>query len=208
MKKTFTSLLALVGMVAGFTLCSCGGGGGSDDEIVNLDGLEITTLTSSETWMKFTKAATNYYALELDFGGSTSYGHFLVKGFTPGSQPELVGAISLTSKADVQAADNWLGLTSNSNLSFSIPDEIELTLKFGSSKAEGQGTMTRKGIVRIWTGNPLSPSKYIDLETGDIRNVDAAGNVGDVIQGADPEIAVKTDPVSFQYENAASMMRK
>ena len=194
-------------MVVGFTLCSCGGGGGSDDEIVNLDGLEITTLTSSETWMKFTKAATNYYALELDFGGSTGYGHFLVKEFTPGSQPELVGAISLTSKADVQAADNWLGLTSNSNLSYSIPDEVELTLKFNSSKAEGQGTMTRKGKVLIYSGTPLLPSRYIDLANGKVYDVDEEDDVGDVIDGGDPEIKVDPAPVSFQYQNAASMMK-
>lgn len=31
MKKFFLPLLALVGMVAGFTLCSCGGGGGNND---------------------------------------------------------------------------------------------------------------------------------------------------------------------------------
>lgn len=32
MKKIFLPLLALVGMVAGFTLCSCGGGGGGDND--------------------------------------------------------------------------------------------------------------------------------------------------------------------------------
>lgn len=207
MKKTFTSLLALAGMVVGFTLCSCGGGGGSDDEIVNLDGLEITSLTSSETWMKFTKTATNYYALELSFGGSTSEGHFLVKGFTPGSQPELVGAISLTSNADVKDADNWLGLASNSNIVFSIPGEIELTLKFGSTNNSGTGTMTRKGKVLIYSGNPSLPSRYIDLATGKVYDVDEEDEEGDEIPGGDPEIEVDPAPVSFFYQNAASMMK-
>lgn len=207
MKKTFTSLLALVGMVVGFTLCSCGGGGGSDDEIVNLDGLEITSLTSSETWMKFTKAATNYYALQLSFGGSTSEGHFLVKGFTPGSQPELVGAISLTSTADVEAADNWLGLASNSNIVFSIPGEIELTLKFGSTENSGTGTMTRKGKVLIYSGTPQLPSRYIDLATGKVYDVDEDDEEGDEIPGGAPGIEVDPAPVSFQYQNAASMMK-
>lgn len=207
MKKTFTSLLALAGMVVGFTLCSCGGGGGGgDDEIVNLDGLEITSLTSTETSMNFTKASANYYVLQLSFGGSTSDGHFLVKGFTPGSQPRVVGAISLTANSDVRAAANWLGLPPDSNLTFSIPDEIELTMTFGS-KTSGQGTMTRKGKVLIWSGNPLIPSKSIDLATGEIRGVDAEGNEGDIIDGGTPEI--KVDLVSsFHYENASGMMKK
>ena len=207
MKKTFTSLLALAGMVVGFTLCSCGGGGGSDDEIVNLDGLEITSLTSTETSMNFTKASANYYVLQLSFGGSTSDGHFLVKGFTPGSQPRVVGAISLTSTSDVEDADNWLGLATSSNIIFSIPGEIELTLKFGSTENSGTGTMTRKGKVLIWSGNPLIPSKSIDLATGEIRGVDAEGNEGDIIDGGTPEI--KVDLVSsFHYENASGMMKK
>lgn len=206
MKKTFTSLLALAGMVVGFTLCSCGGGGGSDDEIVNLDGLEITSLTSTETSMNFTKASANYYVLQLSFGGSNSEGHFLVKGFTPGSQPQVVGAISLTANSDVRAAANWLGLPPDSNLTFSIPDEIELTMTFGS-KTSGQGTMTRKGKVLIWSGNPLIPSKSIDLATGDIRGVDAEGNEGDVIVGGTPEIKVNLVS-SFHYENASGMMNK
>ncbi len=41
MKKTFTSLLALAGMVVGFTLCSCGGGGGGGDD-GNLTGSSFT----------------------------------------------------------------------------------------------------------------------------------------------------------------------
>ncbi|MBP3499288.1 MAG: hypothetical protein J6J97_04285 [Akkermansia sp.] len=206
MKKTFTSLLALAGMVVGFTLCSCGGGGGGNDEIVNLDGLEITSLTSTETSMQFTKASANYYALQLSFGGSNSDGHFLVKGFTPGSQPRVVGAISLTANSDVRAAANWLGLPPDSNLTFSIPDEIELTMTFGS-KTSGTGSMTRKGKVLIWSGNPLIPSKSIDLATGEIRGVDAEGNEGDVIDGGTPEIEVDLE-TSFHYENASGMLKK
>lgn len=208
MKKTFTSLLALVGMVVGFTLCSCGGGGGSDDEIVNLDGLEITTVTNAETSMKFTKDSTNYYALQLDFGGAGSLGHFLVKGFTPGSQPKVVGAISLSTNADVQNAANWLGLPINSNLTYSLPDEIELTLTFGSTENSGTGTMTRKGRVLFWTGNNLAPTRYIDLADGSIHDVDEEEEEGDDIPGGTPEKVEGYDAeIGFHYENAASMMK-
>ena len=209
MKKIFLPLLALVGMVVGFTLCSCGGGGGSDDEIVNLDGLAIKTTTNSETWMKFTKASTNYYALELSFGGSDSYGHFLVKGFTPGSQPVLVGAMSLTRDSDVQNAANWLGLPIESSLSYSLPDEIEVTLTFGSTENSGTGSMSRKGRVLIWSSNPLVPTRYIDLATGKIQNVDEEDNEGDVIDGGTPELEQQYKiEIGFHYDNAASMMRK
>lgn len=208
MKKTFTSLLALAGMVVGFTLCSCGGGGGSgDDEIVNLDGLEIKTTTNSETWMKFTKDSTNYYALQLNFGGSDSGGHFLVKGFTPGSQPEVVGVMSLTENSDVLNAANWLGVPPKANLIYSIPDEVELTLKFGSTDTMGQGTITRKGKVLIYSGNPLLPSRYIDLADGKIYDVDEEEDEGEDIPGATPGKDDVEAVISFYYQNAASMMK-
>ncbi len=43
MKKLFLPLLAAIGMVAGFTLSSCGGGGGSSSGQVDITGLYVTT---------------------------------------------------------------------------------------------------------------------------------------------------------------------
>ena len=47
MKKFFASLLALVGMVAGLTLTSCGGGGGGGE---NLSGIEMIVNGSVSTY--------------------------------------------------------------------------------------------------------------------------------------------------------------
>ena len=47
MKKFFASLLALVGMVAGLTLTSCGGGGGGSE---NLSGIEMIVNGSVSTY--------------------------------------------------------------------------------------------------------------------------------------------------------------
>lgn len=43
MKKLFLPLLAAIGMVAGFTLSSCGGGGGNSNGQVDITGLYATT---------------------------------------------------------------------------------------------------------------------------------------------------------------------
>ena len=48
MKKIFLSLLALCGMVAGFTLCSCGGGGGS-----TLSGTTLVIQTGQGYYISF-----------------------------------------------------------------------------------------------------------------------------------------------------------
>lgn len=53
MKKFFLPLLALVGMVAGFTLCSCGGGGGNKNEGPARALAGMTLRLASSPWIEY-----------------------------------------------------------------------------------------------------------------------------------------------------------
>ena len=71
MKKFFASLLALVGMVAGLTLTSCGGGGGGGE---NLSGTEMIVNGSVATYrVSFVSKISDdsYEALISDFANTT-----------------------------------------------------------------------------------------------------------------------------------------
>ena len=69
MKKFFTTLLALVGMVAGFTLTSCGGGGGGDED-ENLSGVSFSFGSTVGYNMEFGDRApeTNDYKILMTSG--------------------------------------------------------------------------------------------------------------------------------------------
>ena len=62
MKKIFLPLLAVVGMIAGFTLCSCGGGGGSssDGPARAIANCKVELLSSPVLEIQFGDAATGW----------------------------------------------------------------------------------------------------------------------------------------------------
>lgn len=62
MKKIFLPLLAVVGMIAGFTLCSCGGGGGSssDGPARAIANCKVQLLSSPVLEIQFEDAVTGW----------------------------------------------------------------------------------------------------------------------------------------------------
>ena len=98
MKKTFTSLLALAGMVAGFTLTSCGGGGGGGENF-----------TGDQYYMTSTSGVNYYLQIDERVGASDMYRARLYSG----DRSEIVEiALSLTSSDGQSAtftvgADSW-----------------------------------------------------------------------------------------------------
>lgn len=62
MKKIFLPLLAVVGMIAGFTLCSCGGGGGSssDGPARAITNCKVELLSSPVLEIQFGDAVTGW----------------------------------------------------------------------------------------------------------------------------------------------------
>ena len=208
MKKIFLPLLALCGMVTGFTLASCGGGGaGGNDTMVNLEGVWLRTLTSPEHELTFSKVSGNYFEIQYRFGGDIARGSFLVTEYTPGAEPIIKGSISIAGKNDVRDAGPWFGLPVNyPNAIFSVSSDCTMEMHFGPN-AQGTGYMTRTGYLDIWTGNDTNAtlSKRVDLLTGEITDFDGQEDEDDedkdITDDAEPEEkpALRT---YFHFENA------
>ena len=204
MKKFFTSLLALVGMVVGFTLTSCGGGGGGS----NFEGLTITTGTSPETTMYFVKESEGYYRVSFGFGSRNADGHFTESSLTyddKNGTPVLEGTLSISTESGVEDAASWLGFPPGNSAKFAIDGGIWIKMMFNSSKPAGSGTMTRKGTIVVYNDNNTRQGT-IDLENGTYTPATATPDDGDDITGAVPD-PIPTE-ISFHYENAGGLMNK
>ena len=204
MKKFFTSLLALVGMVAGFTLTSCGGGGGGS----SFEGLSITTGTSPETTMYFVKESEGYYRVSFGFGSRNAYGHFEETSLTyddKNGTPILEGTLSITTESGVDDAASWLGFPPGNSAKFAIQGPIWIKMMFNSSKPAGSGTMTRKGTILVYNYNN-TPLGTINLENGEYTSATATPDDEDDITGAVPDKS--PTEISFHYENAGGLMNK
>ena len=162
MKKFFTSLLALVGMVAGFTLTSCGGGGGGDDALVNIAGLKIEgpsglsgfTMEVNERISGDLYSA-RYFGMEGRFSvtsvnGSTVTGYMWLNDSEDASQSEKLA--------------QWFGLpVSSRNLSITSEggNPVTLTMQFTSEK---DVTIRRAGFIKLWDGSVSRGT--VNLEDG------------------------------------------
>lgn len=205
MKKFFTSLLALVGMVAGFTLTSCGGGGGGGS---NFEGLSITTGTSPETTMYFVKESERYYRVSFGFGSRNAVGHFEESSLTyddKNGTPVLEGTLSISTESGVKDAASWLGFPPGNSAKFAIQEGIWIKMMFNSSKPAGSGTMTRKGTILVYNDNNTLQGT-INLEDGKYSPATTTPDDEDDITGAGPD----SDPqvISFHYENAGGLMNR
>lgn len=148
MKKFFTSLLALVGMVAGFTLTSCGGGGGGGDS--NLTGLQVST---AGTTPGFTLQFEEKYAPKLKMytcsyilGRAMTTGSFAMVDDPKmvGNEVEIVGSMGFVDGGwliQESNATTFFGLNGDSDEGCRI-QELKVTIRFDE---DGNGTMQFEG---------------------------------------------------------------
>ncbi len=176
MKKFFTSLLALVGMVAGFTLTSCGGGGGGDDALVNITGLKIEGPSGLSAFdMEVVERISGDLYSARYFGKEGRFSVTSVNGST------VTGYMWLSDSSEASTSPDlaqWFGLTvSSSNLSITSEggNPVTLTMQFTSEK---KVTITRAGLINLWDQGVLRGT--VDLETGIYTPASAAADDDDI----------------------------
>ena len=168
MKKTFTSLLALAGMVVGFTLTSCGGGGGGGDEdIIQLSGLEITTGAGLGNFtMQITeRSAVNLYTAL--YNGEE--GSFRVVSLTGKTLKGQMWFSDINASSDLAY---WFGFGSGSGTEVASEGGNPVYLKLTFTSEDG-GTLAREGTVVLWNNN--TKVSTIDLATGKEVKYDGDG---------------------------------
>lgn len=171
MKKFFTSLLALVGMVAGLTLSSCGGGGSSDTN-PSMEGLEITlsgsTPNFSLTFVERRGQTDNYECL-IGLGGAVTEGSFAMQPGFPQVNPN-TGAVVFQGNLGFDDGQ-WLMTKSDAASFFGIPSNGSngcsvqtLTVRMELfEKKGGDLTMTGKGWGYDNVKNPTpKPEDLVD----------------------------------------------
>ena len=178
MKKFFTSLLALVGMVAGFTLTSCGGGGGGDDALVNITGLKIEGPSGLSAFdMEVVGRISGDLYSARYFGKEGRFSVTSVNGST------VTGYMWLNDSSEASTSKDlaqWFGLTvSNSNLSITSEggNPVTLTMQFTSEK---KVTISRVGLISLWYDGALRGT--VDLETGIFTPANATPDDDDDIE--------------------------
>lgn len=148
MKKFFTSLLALAGMVVGFTLTSCGGGGGGGDS--NLMGLQVSTAgTTPGFTLQFEERYApqlNMYTCSYTLGRAMTTGSFALEQLPRMEKNEVVieGSMGFVDGEWVIRESNattFFGLNGDSDKGCRVI-ELKVTIRFDEN---GNGTMTFEG---------------------------------------------------------------
>ena len=148
MKKTFTSLLALAGMVVGFTLCSCGGGGGGGDS--NLTGLQVSTAGTTPAFtLQFEEKYApqlNMYTCSYILGRAMTTGSFAMEKLPrrEGDQVVIEGSMGFVDGGWLIQESNatpFFDLNGNSDEGCRI-QELKVTIRFDE---DGNGTMQFEG---------------------------------------------------------------
>ncbi|MBQ2870042.1 MAG: hypothetical protein IJE88_08460 [Akkermansia sp.] len=178
MKKIFLPLLALVGMVTGFTLTSCGGGGGSEDEIIQLTGLSIEApagLGGFEMEVQDRVSPNVYVATYND-----EMGRFQVLSLNDKTVRGQMWFEDVDSASDLA---HWFGFSAAAGreISSEAGKPVILELEFEN---ENGGMMSREGTVVLW--NDATRVVTIDLKTGEV--VDTTPGDEDEAEG---EAAIK-----------------
>lgn len=149
MKKFFLPILAVCGMVAGFTLSSCGGGGSNGRESADITGLE---LVAGDTTPIFRMSVTsrmgrsNLYEATYTFGRSSYAGTFsMTEGYpllNEDGQAEVSGRMALNEVAAFTDRDFivWLGGAPNA---IGVQIETPVTLTIKAFKDSDSGVMER-----------------------------------------------------------------
>ena len=170
MKKIFLPLLALVGMVTGFTLTSCGGGGGgSEDEIIQLTGLSIEAPAGLGGFVMEVqdRVSSNVYVATYN----DEVGRFQVLSLNDKTVRGQMWFEDVDSASDLA---HWFGFSAagGREISSEAGKSVILELKFAN---ENGGKMTREGTVVLW--NDTTRVVTIDLKYGTV--VDTTPGDGD-----------------------------
>ena len=147
MKKIFLPLLALVGMVTGFTLTSCGGGSGENATLIHLQDhtIEVTGY-SPVLKIKFTEAvASNVYSTNYTFGSAAVQGYFTVTSVDAATKT-IQGQMAITDEGDFDRTKAWFGVQTSGVISFDSPIVLSMVLT-----SNDRGFMTRSGNIGVWT---------------------------------------------------------
>lgn len=172
MKKFFASLLALVGMVAGLTLTSCGGGGGGSDTNPSMEGLEIKLSGSTPNFsMTFIerRGQTDNYGCLVELGGAVTNGSFAMHPGYPQEDPN-TGAVVFQGSLGFDDGQ-WLMSKTDASTFFGVPSNgrngcavLSLTVRMELfEKKGGNLTMTGKGYGYDNVNNPTpKPEDLVD----------------------------------------------
>ena len=193
MKKFFTSLLALAGMVVGFTLTSCGGGGGGGDALVNIAGLEIEGPAGlSGFTMEVTDRISGDLYSARYFGMEGRFSVTSVNGSTVTGYMWLNDSSEASTSTDLA---QWFGLNvSHSGLSITSEggNPVTLSMQF---KSEKEVAITRAGSINLFDEGVLRGT--VDLKDGSYRSANQNPDPDDVIDDAETEYQVYTYTVSI-----------
>ena len=188
MKKIFLPLLALVGMVTGFTLTSCGGGGG-DDALVNITGLTIEGPAGLSGFdMEVVERISGDLYSARYFGKEGRFSVTSVNGST------VTGYMWFDNSSEASTSTElaqWFGLpVSNTNLRITSEggNPVTLTMQFTSKK---DVTMTRAGFINLFDEGVLRGT--VNLEDGKFTSANQNPDPDDVIDGAE------TGPKEYYY---------
>ena len=113
MKKIFLGLLALAGMVAGFTLTSCGGGGSNAKLDINMESYTFGDPVSLQIELKQRQGYADYYSATFTIQNQTYSGSFAITSPTTLQDGKVVikGTMQITADAWHQAQGWWAGAT-------------------------------------------------------------------------------------------------
>lgn len=209
MKKLFLPLLAAVGMAVGFTLSSCGGGGGGNDVLVNLTGAEIRVATPVLFELTIgDRFAGNMYNAQYMYNGTTAFCYISAVGYTPGAQPNVKAVMSFHEEAALQNLKSLFGFPSD-GAQIGVREPVTLDMTFLDTD---NGMMQFTGKVDRYTQNNTAVlDGTMDLATGEYIDADAEneeekveGDVGeDGVVTTDPKFK---DPTPFTHRGTSKIM--
>ena len=113
MKKIFLGLLALAGMVAGFTLTSCGGGGSNAKLDINMESYTFGDPVSLQIELNQRQGYADYYSATFTIQNQSYSGSFAITSPTTLQDGKVVikGTMQITADDWHQAQGWWAGGT-------------------------------------------------------------------------------------------------
>ncbi len=185
MKKLFLPLLAALGMTLGFTLTSCGGGGGSKDILVNLSGAEI--LISSPVFFDLkvgNRYAGNMFEAEYQYSGYSDSCYLTTSKYESGDQPVVTVQMSFAEEDALQNLKSWFGFTPYDGY---IAVREPITLEFTFTDTDNGFVYFSGKIDRYSTSGQSALDGTMDLATGEYVDADAQDDEEDMDGEADDE---------------------
>lgn len=171
MKKIFLGLLALVGMVAGFTLTSCGGGGGSDD-VIDISGLRLTSSgTTPLVVISFDSriGRGNAYFCSMTFGNENPSGTFSVSPGYPrlnsDNKVQINGILGIDDSSFTTGSNNFalfVGIRTNPRYGVSLTQPLSFEMTIDKATGVTSYRLQTEGSGHNEQGNVLELVEPVD----------------------------------------------